>query len=108
MRLTPSIAVPCLALIRCVSEAARCATHGAHGPPPSLFSAPCACYISSNCKRLVCVSALSPPCRRMSSDTFWSDACKNAANRPLPTVLEALYASCGVTVRRPPLLPLGA
>ena len=49
-----------------------------------------------------------PPCSRMSSDTFWSDACKNARSRPLPTVLNALYASCGVTVRRPPLLPLGA
>ena len=48
------------------------------------------------------------PCSRMSSDTFWSDACRNARNRPLPTLLEALYASCGVTVRRPPLLPLGA
>ena len=51
-----------------------------------------------------------PPCSRMSSntDTFWSDACRNAENRPLPTLLNALYAICGVTVRRPPLLPLGA
>ena len=48
------------------------------------------------------------PCSRMSSDTFWSDACRNARNRPLPTLLNALHASCGVTVRRPPLLPLGA
>ena len=55
----------------------------------------------------VCFRFLSP-CSRMSSDTFWSDACRNARNRPLPTLLEALYASCGVTVRRPPLLPLGA
>ena len=49
-------------------------------------------------------------CSPMSSntDTFWSDACRNARNRPLPTVLVALRASCGATVRRPPLLPLGA
>ena len=43
----------------------------------------------------------------MSSPTFWSDACRNAVGRPLPTLLNALYAVCGVTVRQPPLLPLG-
>ena len=48
------------------------------------------------------------PCISMSSATFWSDACRNARHRPLPTLLNAVYASCGVTVRRPPLLPLGA
>jgi hypothetical protein len=42
----------------------------------------------------------------MSSPTFWSDACRNAMGRPLQAQLDALYASCGVTVRRPPLLPL--
>jgi hypothetical protein len=51
--------------------------------------------------------SLSFPCIPMSS-TFWSDACTYAINKPLPTRLEALYASCGATVRRPPLLPLGA
>ena len=55
----------------------------------------------------VCFRFLSP-CSRMSSDTFWSDACLYAQNRPLQARLDALYASCGVTVRRPPLLPLGA
>ena len=55
----------------------------------------------------VCFRFLSP-CSRMSSDTFWSDACRNAEKRPLPTVLDAVYASCGVTVIRPPLLPFGA
>jgi hypothetical protein len=35
----------------------------------------------------------------MSSASFWSDACKNAKGRPLQTLLDALYASCGVTVR---------
>ena len=44
----------------------------------------------------------------MSSDTFWSDACRNARNRPLPTLLVALHGSCGATVRRPPPLPLAA
>jgi hypothetical protein len=42
------------------------------------------------------------PCSPMSSPTFWSDACRNAVGRPLPTLLNAVYASCGVTVRRPP------
>jgi hypothetical protein len=36
----------------------------------------------------------------MSSVSFWSDACKTARNKPLQTLLKALYASCGVTVRR--------
>ena len=40
------------------------------------------------------------PCIPMSS-TFWSDACTYAINKPLPTRLDALYASCGTTVRRP-------
>jgi hypothetical protein len=54
---------------------------------------------------------LSPrPCISMSSPTFWSDACRNAVGRPLQAQLNAVYASCGVTVRvRQPLLqPLGA
>jgi hypothetical protein len=55
----------------------------------------------------LCFRFLSP-CSRMSSSIFWSDACRNALNRPLPALLEALYACCGATVRRPPLLPLGA
>ena len=66
--------------------------------------------ISSHSNCLVCVSAFSPPgpCSRMPSDTFWSDACRNAFNRPVPTRLDALRSSCGVTVRQLPLLPLGA
>ena len=42
-----------------------------------------------------------PSSRRiMSSGSFWSDACKNAAGKPLQTLLDALYGSCGATVRR--------
>ena len=100
-------AVPCVALIRCVGGRSLCPA--CHTRPPAFpfqrvmrvlhqqqqqTSCPCFRFLS--------------PCSRMSSDTFWSDACRNARNRPLPTRLEALYASCGVTVRRPPLLPLGA
>jgi hypothetical protein len=48
------------------------------------------------------------PCSRMSSETFWSNACRNAVDRQLPTLLVALRGSCGVTVRRPPLPPLGS
>jgi len=36
----------------------------------------------------------------MSSASFWSDACKTAEDKPLQTLLNALYASCGATVRR--------
>ena len=36
----------------------------------------------------------------MSSTSFWSDACKTAEDKPLQTLLNALYASCGATVRR--------
>ncbi len=35
----------------------------------------------------------------MSSASFWLDACNNAKDKPLQTLLDALYASCGVTVR---------
>jgi hypothetical protein len=109
MRLPPSIAlaVPCLALIRCVGGRSLC--HAWNTRPPAFpfqramrvlrqqqLQTSCACF------------RFLSPCSRMSSDTFWSDACRNAFNRPLPILLEALYASCGVTVRRPPLLPLGA
>ncbi len=36
----------------------------------------------------------------MSSASFWSDACKNAKDKPLQTLLDATYGSCGATVRR--------
>ena len=36
----------------------------------------------------------------MSSASFWSNACKNAIDKPLATLLDALYGSCGATVRR--------
>jgi hypothetical protein len=55
----------------------------------------------------LCFRFLSP-CSRMSSTIFWSGACRSALNRPLLALLEALYACCGATVTRPPLLPLGA
>ena len=37
----------------------------------------------------------------MSYNSFWSNACINAENKPLQAVLDAAYASCGVTVRLP-------
>ena len=43
---------------------------------------------------------LAPSNRVMSSASFWSDACKNALDKPLQTLLDALYGSCGATVRR--------
>ena len=36
----------------------------------------------------------------MSSGSFWSNACKNAKDKPLQTLLDAVYGSCGATVRR--------
>jgi hypothetical protein len=36
----------------------------------------------------------------MSSASFWSNACNDAIAKPLQTLLDASYASCGVTVRR--------
>ena len=43
-----------------------------------------------------------PSCRRsiMSSGSFWSKACQNAFDKPLQTLLDAVYGSCGATVRR--------
>jgi hypothetical protein len=35
----------------------------------------------------------------MSSASFWFDACQNAYGKLLQTLLDAAYASCGVTVR---------
>ena len=34
----------------------------------------------------------------MPTNTSWSKACQDAEDRPLQTQLNALYASCGVTV----------
>ncbi len=36
----------------------------------------------------------------MSSGSFWSNACKNAKDKPLQTLLDAVYGSCGATVIR--------
>ncbi len=44
-----------------------------------------------------CISI--PSCSLMTSSTFWSDACYHARGRPLQAMLDAAYASCGVTVR---------
>ena len=33
-----------------------------------------------------------------SMSTFWGNACSTALNRPLQTLLDTSYASCGVTV----------
>jgi hypothetical protein len=38
--------------------------------------------------------------------SFWADACNSAVNRPLQTLLDSAYASCGVTVRSDALPPL--
>ena len=45
------------------------------------------------------VSTALSPLQPMSSGFFWADACANALGSPLQTLLDALYASCGVTVR---------
>jgi hypothetical protein len=36
----------------------------------------------------------------MSSASFWSNACQNAKDKLMPTLLDALHGSCGATVRR--------
>jgi hypothetical protein len=36
----------------------------------------------------------------MSSASFWSEVCNTAKGKPLQTLLNAVYASCGATVRR--------
>ncbi len=84
------------------SHAAAHAKLQPHGPPPSLFSAsPCVLNQQQQQTSCLCFRFLSP-CSRMSSNTFWSDACTYARNRPLPALLDAVYASCGATVRRAP------
>jgi hypothetical protein len=108
MRLPPSIAlsVPCLALICCVGGRSLCL------PPVFPFQRLRVMLVlrlqhhiqQASC---LCFRFLSP-CSPMSSNTFWSDACTYARNRPLPSLQVALHASHGATVRRPPLLPLGA
>ena len=40
----------------------------------------------------------SVPCGPMSSDPYWSNACKYARRKPLQTVQDAIIASCSVTV----------
>jgi hypothetical protein len=40
-----------------------------------------------------------PSSSPLSSMSFWADACNSALNRPLQTLLDSAYASCGVTVR---------
>jgi hypothetical protein len=107
-------ALPLPAFVRVtVSAAACCAGTQCDTAARLAFSARHARVASAATANVVsdrlslCFRFLSP-CSRMSSDTFWSDACRNARQRPLPTLLVALYASCGATVRRPPLLPLGS
>ncbi len=48
---------------------------------------------------LISVSWKLSPSRIMSSGSFWSDACKNAKDKPLQTLLDVAYGSCGATVR---------
>jgi hypothetical protein len=55
---------------------------------------------SSQAPRLLQLPALTPPCTRMSSGSFWSDACAVAEGKPLQTLLIDAYASCSVTVRQ--------
>jgi hypothetical protein len=38
----------------------------------------------------------------MSSGSFWSNACNYATGKPLQTLLDAVYASCSLTVTRSP------
>ena len=38
----------------------------------------------------------------MSSGSFWSNACNYATGKPLQTLLDAVYASCSLTVTRAP------
>jgi hypothetical protein len=106
----PALRLQCRAsLCFVVSEAARCAPHGTHGARTFPFQRVMR-VLHRQHQQTSCVYFRfpPPPCSRMPYDTFWSDACRNAESRPLPTLLEALYAVCGATVRRPPLLPLGA
>ena len=109
MRLPHSIAlaVPSLALIRCVGGARWCPAWHTRPPAFPFERVMRELHQQQQQTSCLCFRFLSP-CVPMSSDTFWSDACRNAEKRPLPTVLDAVYASCGVTVRRPPLLPFGA
>ena len=58
-----------------------------------------ACSRLRNHQALCCFYRSLPPCSLMSSGFSWADACANARERPLQTLLDALYASCGVTVR---------
>ncbi len=39
-----------------------------------------------------------PLLQAIMSSKFWADACATAANRPLQTLIDTAYASCGVTV----------
>jgi hypothetical protein len=93
-------------------------------PPPSPPTMPCeinrrspavqrakhqrGCTSLRHCGHCLCIAALkfSPALRSsssrniMSSASFWSEACETAMNEPLQTLLNAVYASCGATVRR--------
>ena len=39
------------------------------------------------------------PLSPMTSNAYWSDACELAVDRPLETLVKAVYTSSGVTVR---------
>ena len=101
---TASRAVPLIRSRRCA------AVHtGRHGLPFPFRRVMRVLHQQQHQKFCLCFRFLSP-CSPMSSPsaTFWSDACTSARDRPLQAQLDAVYASCGLTVRRPPLLPLGA
>jgi hypothetical protein len=68
---------------------------------PSLFKIPLPIATVHHRHRLLncCIHTPTP---LMSSDSFWSDACNRAIQRPLQELLDATYASCIVTVSAPP------
>jgi hypothetical protein len=81
----------------------RTAHSTTHRPRPFLIASAAYIPIVAYSNTAASHTASSPlPCSLMSSGSFWSDACSNAVGRPLQALVNAAYASCGVTVRCAP------
>ena len=95
----------------------NCIDDAAAEPIAKASSAALACLISSGLQGLsylisdpsyfplaecgsITTAVSASPHQRMSSNSFWFDACTYATGKPLQTLVNAAYSSCGATVRR--------
>ena len=72
-----------------------------HWAPMLAVSTLCLFKFSAHeCVSIVTAVSTTSRHQRMSSNSFWFNACTYATGKPLQTLVDAVYSSCGATVRR--------